>query len=386
MDSPAGLAGLRACGGTNSSNSNDREALNDRKFLPYDVVAREDISPTAFVLTVRLSSGTKATQKLTRSRMNDAWAHGLWSVEVKQPQLQIARDYTPLPEVYATHTESAGESDDDTTLRLFVRVVPGGEVTKYLSRKTVGSTIELRGPHPSFDVVARLGDKSDKSRALVENEPKKMIILAGGTGVATALQAVDAALRASPTVSISLLWANRQANDCYGLNAGPLPAELNPVVRDIRALQALYGSHRLQVQTFVDAERTFITEAHVRKAIGGSDRKNSWFTSWRKGEPEAGKTPEASGADGSCIYHSQKKLTQMHADPLRNRHDGKAACSCAEGKNLVLVSGPDGFIEAWAGPKAWQAGKERQGPVGGILGQILNQDPQTLSKWQVLKL
>ena len=50
------------------------------------------------------------------------------------------------------------------------------------------------------------------------------------------------------------------------------------------------------------------------------------------------------------------------------------------GSKVILVSGPDGFIEHWAGKKLWVGGREVQGPVGGVLGQM------DLTGWKVFKL
>lgn len=394
------------------------QALNERHFVPFHIVARENISPTAFILTLQLASANgpgseppESARILTRKRINSAWRHGLWSVEVKQPQLQIARDYTPLPEISNPVSEK-----DDTQIRLFVRTVPGGEVSRFLSRQTVGSQIELRGPRRSFDIVARLGEHANKveqfeiikdeekaaeNGQMIKREAKKIIVLAGGTGVTTALQAANAALCASPTVSVSVLWANRQPDDSVGLHAAPgtSPAELSPIVRDIRTLQAHYGPDRLQVRSFVDAEQTHITEADVRQAMkvtaqnGERGSGVSWYWPWAwdwwRPAPKSSSTPtEFVNGDlsESCIYHSNRLLERQDADPWRVPDDDDAACACIKGKNLVLVSGPVGFNEAWAGPKRWEAGKEWQGSLGGILGRMAARDPQMLKSWQVLKL
>ncbi|CAK7272014.1 mitochondrial peripheral inner membrane protein [Sporothrix epigloea] len=397
---------------SDSSTEDHPQALNERHFVPFDIVAREDVSPTAFVLTLQLASakgpGTEppeTARRLTQKRIKSAWRHGLWSVEVKQPQLQIARDYTPLPE--ATEVNSEG---DETRLRLFVRVVPGGEVSKFLSRQTVGSQIELRGPRRSFDVVTRLGEHAregklgesitDERKATddqaTKTEPKRMIVLAGGTGISTALQAANAALCASPTVSVSILWANRQSIDSTGLHSAPDTSQnkLNPIVRDIQALRSHYGADRLQVRSFVDAEQTHISGADVLQAMtthtgnGGHGGNGLWYWAWWRRAAKSTVTPASSAAETirPCIYHSNHMLERQDADPWRDSDGGDAACACAHGKNLVLVSGPDGFIEAWAGPKKWEAGKEWQGSLGGILGQMAARDPQMFSQWQVLKL
>lgn len=50
------------------------------------------------------------------------------------------------------------------------------------------------------------------------------------------------------------------------------------------------------------------------------------------------------------------------------------------GSKLLFVSGPEGFVSFLAGPKRWVDGEERQGRLGGILGQM------GLTSWQVWKM
>ncbi|KAL1896567.1 mitochondrial peripheral inner membrane protein [Sporothrix stenoceras] len=364
--------------------------LNKETFVPFAVVAREEVSPTAFVLTLRLPEGVSDEGRTrTVDAIKAAWQHGLWSVEVKQPQLQIARDYTPLPNVDGVPNE------DGTEMRLFVRVVHGGEVSRYLSRRTVGSTVDVRGPRLSFDVAARVGEAGGKETTTKGGE-KQVVVLAGGTGISTALQAAHAVL--GQGTSVSILWANRQADDSIGLNETGNGAAVNPVVRDIKALQSRYGSDRVHIHNFVDAQQTWITEASVRKSIEGTDGAasgGSWYWPWGKTQKKTAVVPQPDTTNPTCVYHSPRMLERMEADVLRGSPKAKK-CSCgttaesttgqAGGKNLVLVSGPDGFIAAWAGPKTWAGGQERQGPMSGILGHMAAKDPQTFAKWQVLKL
>ncbi len=133
------------------------KSLNPKTFVPFTITSREQVSPTSFVLTVEPAAAAEETYAA-------AWAHGLWSIEVKQPQLQIARDYTPLPPV--------GGGDDSRSrgtpgplpagaLRFLLRKIDGGEVSTYLSRLGVGDTVELRGPRLGFDVRRRLGRRAE---------------------------------------------------------------------------------------------------------------------------------------------------------------------------------------------------------------------------------
>lgn len=57
----------------------------------------------------------------------------------------------------------------------------------------------------------------------------------------------------------------------------------------------------------------------------------------------------------------------------------RIASAKKNGRQLLLVSGPTGFIEFWAGKKEWIDGHEVQGPLAGKLGQM------NLQGWQVLK-
>ena len=56
------------------------------------------------------------------------------------------------------------------------------------------------------------------------------------------------------------------------------------------------------------------------------------------------------------------------------------------GRNIICVSGPDGFIDAYAGTKHWLGGKEIQGPVGGILNMLKVQSNGRMADWLVLKM
>lgn len=51
-----------------------------------------------------------------------------------------------------------------------------------------------------------------------------------------------------------------------------------------------------------------------------------------------------------------------------------------QSRKLIVVSGPDGFVDYLVGPKRWSGGKECQGPVGGLIGRL------DLKGWGVEKL
>lgn len=381
--------------------------LNEDFFVPYTITSKEQVSPTAFVLTIypKSSRGDRPHPSVDfyRSTHVDslsalferpglfkfywplhlrnthshgpalaaAWAHGLWSVEIRQPQLQVSRDYTPLPP--RGGTPSAVEDEVRSgVLRLLIRRVDNGEVSTYLSGLSVGDDVDLRGPHLGYDVRARLGNGSGGEA------DDKVVFLAGGTGIASALQvasalldrpAVPAAPQNEPTMSV--IWANRRRADCEGLIGDGVGG--GAIVEQLAELQARH-SGKFTVRCTVDEERTFIKDADIASAVGPAVRGRV--------------APVVSSAD--CRLHAQEWVAARPGREL----PGEEKCQCeapdghrgAGGKNLFFVSGPDGFIETYAGAKRWAGGQELQGGVGGLLGRLMRRDPEFWRNWLVLKL
>ncbi|KAH8772607.1 hypothetical protein F5883DRAFT_414419 [Diaporthe sp. PMI_573] len=387
----------------NPFGSAPKGVLNGESFVPFKVVSKEQTSPTTFILTV---SAPAPHQADNAALIEDAWAHGLWSVEIKQPQLQIARNYTPLP-------LAPGAAGDDPAapahhLRFLVRRYHGGEMSTYLSRLQPGDKVYLRGPHLGFNVAARLGSHGER-----------VVFLAGGTGVAPALQVARHLLRLSSArqggeegkLSMEIIWASRSRADCAGCprllpqgNAGrgfwgrlmasaaggssassagdqdPEGLE-HPVVRELRDLQAAFRSrgHELELRCVADDEAGAISGADVTRAIEGSHK------------PSPSMAAVAPAEQPSCYYHSQQQLQhsthESDAGPKRQGVAGECACGGkgANGKNLLMISGPDGFISAYVGPKVWADGAERQGPVGGLVRRLMQKNPEAWMNWLVLK-
>lgn len=399
------------------------EPLNTKSFVPFTVISREQVSPSSFMLTIRpekavadddddewhgcggLEPREKKPKKRTLDRhssvavLRAAWEHGLWSVEIKQPQLQIARSYTPLP-------PPPGEDERELAggvLRFYVRRHGGGEVSGYLSRLRAGDRVELRGPHLGFDVGGRLGAAG------------RVVFLAGGTGIAPALQVARALAPGGGgggrrgRAEVSVLWANRGRADCDGCPEFDMPqgkegffasfvgARLpkiipqlggderpGPIVQQVRDLERRYndGDFRgLDLRCVVDEEETRVGAKEIMEAVEGSEQAAA------SGNINAAQTD-------ACQYHSERVLERCTEESDQDRSNG--GCSCAEvtsqattamaGKNLFMISGPDGFIKAYAGPKVWAGGAERQGPVGGLVAELQRAHPEAWKNWLVLKL
>lgn len=340
--------------------------MNEDTFVPFVVTSKEQISSTSFVITIRPQSShyITAVQKgrpqihdihSNRAVLRKCWEHGLWSVEIKQPQLQIARNYTPLP-------PRKGDEDDELqtgALRFLVRKYHGGEVSTYLSRLSIGDKVELRGPHLGFDLKKRLGDA------------RRLVFLAGGTGIAPALQAIQLLhghdVRDGSEPIISILWANRRREDCTG-SAGLSPSK-NPIIGQLGEMRQ-QANNLVDIKYLVDEEKTYIGANDITKLL----EVDRLFPS---------------NTAANCRYHSGRAIeTCAESDPA-----AQELCPCQlqsqpgnVGKNIVMISGPDGFIQHYAGPKIWAGGDELQGPVSGVIGQLKRRYPATWKDWIVLKL
>ncbi|RYP09957.1 hypothetical protein DL765_008271 [Monosporascus sp. GIB2] len=392
------LIGLSLFGLTGSGS--DGDIIHKSTFSAFTIISREQVSPTAFILTVRAAgSGSErggggaaaAAHQQHSARIWQAWDYGLWSVEIKQPQLQIARKYTPLPPPITAATGLGAEgTSGDEELRFLIRRMDGGEMSNYLSQLDVGDCVWLRGPHLGFDVARRLGGAD------------RVVFLAGGTGVAPALQVARRLLLAKDAgrddhhgPSVSLLWANRRGVDALGREtkkqqqtglfrgfwdaqkATPgngAGAEWSSFSEQIRELRRRYPD-RFSVHYFVDEEGSFIGSKDIVAAMGAR-RAASKLASPAK----------------ECPWHSAVPLETLPNDDDASRAPG-SPCSCARaadkraGSNLLFVSGPDGFIEAYAGPKRWGEGGEMQGPVLGLVGRLMKEGHgQGMDDWLVLKL
>ena len=331
--------------------------LNPVTFAKYVLVDKQPINSTSSIFSLSshrtlFSNDNEAGEP--NPNLASIWKRGVWSVQIKQPALQIARAYTPLPPISLVGTDgtvaaengaqSSQEFDEDD-IRLLIRKEQNGEVSGYLHRLADDANLELRGPKIEFEVPDDVAD---------------VLFLAGGTGIAPALQ-VAYAVR-DRGVRMHILWANRRREDCVGglsdnqpegrsrsnksswwdvkkwlqgsneasLAAPISPQQKGPIVRELLAMKRETAkTGLLSVDYFVDEENLFIKPSDVNRFLRETKQSNA----------------EGSKTNG-----------------------------------LILISGPDGFVQYWAGRKLWANGVETQGPLGGQLAQM----PTT--GWRVWKL
>ncbi|SZF01739.1 unnamed protein product [Blumeria hordei] len=233
-------------------NEEARHILHPDKFTPFEIIRREVVSPTAILLTVCTLHDSPDREH--PDPYAQWWQRGIWSVEVKQPQLQIARSYTPLP-------PSPGEPQHH--LRFLIRRQPKGEMSNYIYKLHVGAKIYLRGPKLEFELPEDVG---------------QVLFLAAGTGIAPALQVVhtllDRQARDKPCSFIHISWANRLREDCKGGNEVGIKSngsrnhnrDINLIVQELEALRQKYPNY-LTIDYLVDEEHTRFTPQKLSQLV-----------------------------------------------------------------------------------------------------------------------
>lgn len=317
--------------------------LNPQFFTPFILESREKVSSTSAILN--LLSLPKGQNTVS---VNEAWKTGVWSVQVMQPELQIARAYTPLPPI---------EGADPEYVRLFVRQEPQGEVSTFLHKISRGTIVHLRGPRVEYEIPHGVDE---------------ILFLAGGTGIAPALQVAHTLFRHriksnDQGPELRILWANRRREDSIdGLDPFPSQRARNGLIPEIRKFADDWQEEppkkpKATTEEFAapshPSQTRLVEEVESLKARYGGKVIVDYFID----------------EEGSFISESLLRTYLSGIDQTLNQ-DGTPR------RKVVLVSGPEGFVNVFAGPKTWQGGKEIQGPLGGLLKKI---NPQG---WEIWKL
>ncbi|KAL9124314.1 MAG: hypothetical protein Q9217_006346 [Psora testacea] len=318
--------------------------LNPKFFTPFILSSKEPVSTTSSVfnlLSVPIGQNT--------DNISEAWRLGVWSVQVMQPDLQIARSYTPLPPT---------EEMPDEQVRLFVRREVQGEVSGFLHRISPGTLVHLRGPHLEY----RIPDNVEE-----------VLFLAGGTGIAPALQVAYTLFTARPRSGrevprIRILWANRRREDS---RAGLEP----PEVQQFR----INLTNRIRNATAGGARGTPVITKPLDEAYGlvGCVKQTRLVEEVEQlATKSAGRVSVEYFVDEEGSFITEAMLESYLIS--QSSSDAPPPDIPSPRKKLLFVAGPDGFVSYFAGPKCWKGGRELQGPLGGILQKI---DPQGWEIW-----
>ncbi len=187
--------------------SPEPDTLNEHRFAKYILSSKQVLSPTTSLFEIRPQHACKETQLPLHIRLQ--------SLQIKQPELQIQRHYTPLSVIGPNH-------------QFIVRRYPEGEVSRYLHRLPIASEVEIRGP-----VIDMESNQSwDEIR-----------LFAGGTGIAVAMQLLE---QIPSRTKLSLFYSVRSPEEILFMK------QLTGVL-----------DRNVEVKCFVDSERRVITKADI---------------------------------------------------------------------------------------------------------------------------
>lgn len=312
--------GYRAVKGPKDGGSSNKSADG---FLKYRLTGREDVSSTTAIFTLKpITAGINLKGEDLR--------RAITSVQFKQPQLQIARSYTLLP------TEPG---QDPSELRFLIKKEQNGEVSGYLHRLAMGAEVEVRGPSAEY---------------VLPEKVSKVVFLAGGTGIAPALQAARAV---AGEADVHILWANRKREECEGGKSDIVKAS-SSWSETFAGWFSPFGTplkQESQQSTAVAKKGKIVAQLEDLKRNGGGRMAIDYFVD------EEGKLIQPTDA----MILARSSFSTGAADT---------------GRKVMFVSGPEGFVKHWAGPKEWANGREVQGPLGGVLSTL------DLKNWEIVKL
>ncbi|KAF5331545.1 hypothetical protein D9611_007643 [Ephemerocybe angulata] len=231
--------------------------LSPRYFTPVTVVSNEESGPDTKVLTLAVPP-----EVLAASDPNGF--HTIWSVFIKDDDIQVERPYTPLYGI-----------DDKGHMVFWIKKYPRGEVGRWLHTKAPGEKIEFRGPLATWDWKNDTWDE--------------VVLISGGTGFAPFHQLLSTVISnptMSPSTRFTLLHSSKRPEEL------PPPSLLQPLID-----YAEQHPERVNVDLFVDtSDGSAASNLHVKRidrsaiesALGLIKPTPSWWGwLWKQREPQA---------------------------------------------------------------------------------------------------
>lgn len=138
------------------TNTNDPDVDDDTallkidKFLPYIISFKYKINDDHYL--IELTRKNRAEKLIHNEQLFNG--DKLWSIEVMQPDINIVRNYTPLPMYVAgidpttkePHLRLVKELEEEGKFILIVKRYNDGEFSKWLTNKNILDEVKIRGP------------------------------------------------------------------------------------------------------------------------------------------------------------------------------------------------------------------------------------------------
>ncbi|CAA7260215.1 unnamed protein product [Cyclocybe aegerita] len=281
----------------------EHASLSPKHFTPTKVISNEDSGSNTKLLELRLPK-----LLLPKDNPEEIFAP-IWSVFIKDDDIQVERPYTPLNGV-----------DDDGRMLFWIKEYPSGEVGRWLHLKKSEDCVEIRGPL--------------KTWMWKEDTWDDVVMISGGTGITPFVQLFNNHISRNPpsNTRFTLLHSSRTPAEL------PPPTLLNP-------LSQFAAKHpdRFRFHVFVDEQDGSkasaivpplntgrISEASLKKCLSTGEESSSWWT---------------------------RLFSKPQEAPPR--------------RILFLVCGPEPNTQRMIGAIAGPYGRNfSQGPVGGILAKL----------------
>ncbi|KAI6035451.1 hypothetical protein F5J12DRAFT_711238 [Pisolithus orientalis] len=277
------------------------KSLNPSKFTPATLVKSVQTSSDTRLLTLSLP--------LDAIPQDNRELTPIWSVFVKDDDIQVERPYTPLEGV-----------DESGNMSFWIKKYDHGEVARWLHAKQPGSSIELRGPVKTWTWKDDTWDD--------------IIMVSGGTGITPFYQLLHHVFSSK--------------NECKGrltlLHASKTPADLPPA----NVMEFLHGVAEQHPNNF--RFRVFVDSLDVS-------------------QQHEVKIPMDITCDriGKSALQDALRLKKTMPWWKALFWPTNVPAVAEDRKVIVLVCGPEQMVNAIAGP---YGRNYAQGKVGGILGEL----------------
>ena len=265
-------------------------ALSPAHFTPVTVTASEQCADP----NTRLMSLTVSPDLLPPTHGSNFAP--IWSIFIKDDDIQVERPYTPLEGI-----------DESGTMKFWIKRYPKGEVGRWLHSKSVGDTIEIRGPLRTWPWQENTWDEVvmvSQPYFIAPTGKLTDIKISGGTGITPFYQLLHSVLLApseetqpSSRTRFTLLHSSRVPGEL------PPPELLQPLVN-----YSEKHPDQLRVSLFVDSKdgssaqsvpnedirQGRISKADIGSLLGDRSAELTWWqkvlrVSTAKSEPVAGR-------------------------------------------------------------------------------------------------
>lgn len=386
---------------------NDSALLRDDKFLPYLVTFKHKIDDDHYL--IEFTRKNRAEKLIHNEQLFNG--ERLWSIEIAQPDINIVRNYTPLPMYVAgidpytkePHLRLVKELEEEGKFIIIVKKYEDGEFSRWMTNRNLLDEIKIRGPIVEYKIpfhpLDRYEERPQMSNTLTtikpdpawpENIPKpeNFTFFGAGTGILPLFQLIYSP---NPPKGFIDVW--------YSLRH---ESELLPQIKTLNFFAEKIGRVKFHylISDEADHRRLNIDDIPhptLPNFTGGMDMRISEEVYKQKllrekkleiqrqmNESSKPKTTEKSKNDEMVVIDATTGDSVDSRDVIKPQNSrvkpenayqqwtffkkSKDPKSLAPPSSFAFVCGPDGYIAAVSGKADLNnLEKKDNGPIGGML-------------------